>query len=313
MPAGSGFGFGPFQLDPRSKRLLRENAEVRLTARQFDLLHALVQHPGELLAKDRLIQAAWPDVAVTDNSLAQAISALRATLDPDHPDGYIHTQPRRGYRFVAPVARIGTRQSDSVFDDLLAPHRGLLEGRAALETLQSDEIARARTTFEQLVAGDSSEAAFHVGLANACVLQFEATRAYTVPEVEALRAAEAHAREACRLNADHGEAWATLGFVLERTGHRVDALAALRRATIRWPRQNASSTPVWPKCAARPVRITGFPQWRCTGSRACSASRAATKTRRSWRWSASCRWSRAIIFMRVNAARIRGTRSGPVI
>ena len=35
MPAGSGFGFGPFQLDLPSKRLLCANAEVRLTSRQF--------------------------------------------------------------------------------------------------------------------------------------------------------------------------------------------------------------------------------------------------------------------------------------
>jgi DNA-binding winged helix-turn-helix (wHTH) protein len=42
MPAGSACGFGPFQLDRRSKRLLREDAEVRLTSWQFDLLHALV-------------------------------------------------------------------------------------------------------------------------------------------------------------------------------------------------------------------------------------------------------------------------------
>ena len=199
--------------------------------RQLDLLHTFVRHAGALLAKDQLIQAAWPDVAFTDNSLAQAISALREALDPEHPDSYIETQARRGYRFVAAVTRNAARETDAALEDLLAPHRSLIEGRAALETLKLDEIARGRAVFERLAARDPDEATYHVGLANACVLQFEATRADLAPDVEALCLAETHAREACRLNSEYGEAWATLGFVLERTGHRLDSLAALHRAT----------------------------------------------------------------------------------
>jgi tetratricopeptide (TPR) repeat protein len=44
-----------------------------------------------------------------------------------------------------------------------------------------------------------------------------------------------HAREACRLDPAYGEAWATLGFVLDRTGQRIDALAAASRATALEP------------------------------------------------------------------------------
>jgi tetratricopeptide (TPR) repeat protein len=61
-------------------------------------------------------------------------------------------------------------------------------------------------------------------------MQFEMTRAERAPDLAALALAAEHARESCRLDADYGEAWATLGFVLERTGERADALAALRRA-----------------------------------------------------------------------------------
>ena len=46
---------------------------------------------------------------------------------------------------------------------------------------------------------------------------------------------EAHTRHACGLDPNLAEAWATLGFVLERTGRREDALAALERAVTLEP------------------------------------------------------------------------------
>ncbi|MEP6918792.1 MAG: tetratricopeptide repeat protein, partial [Acidobacteriota bacterium] len=56
---------------------------------------------------------------------------------------------------------------------------------------------------------------------------FEATRTDAEPHVEALQVASVHAHHACRLDPDLAEAWATLGFILERTGERDDALSAL--------------------------------------------------------------------------------------
>ena len=78
---------------------------------------------------------------------------------------------------------------------------------------------------------DPTDVGFHLGLANACVLQYESTRAGPSPGVEALGLAVTHAREACELNPANAEGWATFGFVLERIGEREKALAALRRAT----------------------------------------------------------------------------------
>ena len=49
-------------------------------------------------------------------------------------------------------------------------------------------------------------------------MQFEMTRADPAPDAAALAMAVHHAREACRLDPQSGEAWATLGFVLDRTG-----------------------------------------------------------------------------------------------
>jgi tetratricopeptide (TPR) repeat protein len=183
------------------------------------------------VSKDQLIDAAWEGLAVTDNSLEQAISGLRRALG-DGPAGipYIHTVPRQGYRFTGVVSRSASRASDDSLDALLAPHRAWIDGRAALETLEADQIRRARGVFEGVLRSAPDQAPVHVGLANACIMQFEMTRADESPDTAALAMAAQHAREACRLHPDYGEAWATLGFVLERTGHHPDALAASRRA-----------------------------------------------------------------------------------
>ena len=127
------------------------------------------------------------------------------------------------------------RESDQALDALLAPHRAWIEGRAALETFERDQIVPAREAFETVLRGAPDEASAHVGMANACMMQFEMTRADESRDVAALAKAAHHAREACRLDAGYAEAWATLGFVLERSGSRVDALAASRRAVTLEP------------------------------------------------------------------------------
>lgn len=220
------FAFGPFRLDPQRKHLFRDGEPVAIPARHVDLLSALVSQAGRILTKDQLVDAAWGDVSVTDNSIEKAIGSLRRLIGPE----VIETQPRRGYRFVGEVRRVGLRETDAAIEALLAPHRAWIEGRAALETLEGPQIQHAREVFEHVLAVAPDQAAAHVGLANACAFQFEMTRTDAAPDREALVRADAHAREACRLDPGYGEAWATLGFILERTGQPVDARAALRRA-----------------------------------------------------------------------------------
>jgi DNA-binding winged helix-turn-helix (wHTH) protein len=231
MPAAGGFGFGPFRLDVRAKQLRRGEEPIALPPRYYDLLLEFVTHAGEVLTKDRLLDVGWPGVTVTENSLVKAITQLRAALDARVPEEYIRTESRRGYRFAAPVTRVDGPEIDVDVRALLAPHAALVDGRVALETLGRDRITHARAEFERLVRHDSRDPGAHIGLAHACAMQFEATRAEREPDVEAIRTAETHAREAVRLNPNSGEAWATLGFVLGRTDHRGDALAALRCAT----------------------------------------------------------------------------------
>jgi DNA-binding winged helix-turn-helix (wHTH) protein len=227
----SAYAFDDFTVDGVARRVTRGGDVVAIPDRHFGVLLHLLSHAGAIVSKDGLIESAWSGLAVTDNSLEQAISGLRRVLG-DGPGGtpYIQTVPRQGYRFTGVVTRTTARASDDSLDALLAPHRAWIEGRAALETLEGDQIVRARSVFEGVLRSAPDQASAHVGLANACILQFEMTRADESPDAAALAMAAHHAREACRLAQDYGEAWATLGFVLDRTGRHTDALAASRRA-----------------------------------------------------------------------------------
>ncbi len=230
-PGGAVYTFGDFELDGRTRQLRRNGERVTLSDRYVAVLLHLAAHAGTVVSKDDLVQAGWGDTAVGDNSLEQAISALRRALGttPDHKP-YVETVPRQGYRLAAPVTRAAAAATDEDLDALLAPHRALLDGRAALESLTRDEILRAREVFAQVVQRIPDGASAHVGLANACVLQFEMTRADERPDLDALRLAAEHAYEACRLDTSSAEAWSTLSFIIERVGQHTDALATARRA-----------------------------------------------------------------------------------
>jgi eukaryotic-like serine/threonine-protein kinase len=100
-------GFGPFTFDRHSQLLRRDGVEAPLPPRVLGVLDLLISRPGDIVARQTLIDAVWKDAFVTDTSLAEAVSFLRQTLadDPQTPT-YIQTVHRRGYRFVAPVADV---------------------------------------------------------------------------------------------------------------------------------------------------------------------------------------------------------------
>jgi DNA-binding winged helix-turn-helix (wHTH) protein len=230
-PGGAVYTFGRFELDGRTRQLRRGGERVALSDRYLSVLLHLAAHAGSVVSKDDLVKAGWGDTAVGDNSLEQAISALRRALGTSADDReYVETVPRQGYRLTAPVTRAIPQATAADIDALLAPHRALLDGRAALETLERDQIRRARDVFAHVVTLTPDAASAHVGLANACVLQFEMTRADDTPDVEALKLATHHAYEACRLDTEHAESWSILSFVLDRGGAHTDALAAARRS-----------------------------------------------------------------------------------
>src|SRR6266542_803385 len=104
MPASPQWRFDRFQLDPDHACLWCEAQAIALPPKAFAVLHYLVTHPDRLVSKDELLDAVWPDTAVSEAVVRVAIGALRKVLgDTAQPPRFIATVPRRGYRFLAPL------------------------------------------------------------------------------------------------------------------------------------------------------------------------------------------------------------------
>jgi TolB-like protein len=105
-PEGA-YEFDEFRLEPARRRLLHRNEIAPLTAKAFDTLLELIRHRGNLVSKDALMRAVWPDTVVEENNLNQHIGALRRVLQDRYGENrYIVTVPGRGYRFVGEVAEV---------------------------------------------------------------------------------------------------------------------------------------------------------------------------------------------------------------
>jgi DNA-binding winged helix-turn-helix (wHTH) protein len=97
--------FADFRLDPDNACLWRGTQPIALTPKAFDVLHYLIIHPDRLVTKDTLLDAVWPETAISDAVVRIAIGELRRALgDTVQAPRFIATVHRRGYRFVAPVA-----------------------------------------------------------------------------------------------------------------------------------------------------------------------------------------------------------------
>jgi DNA-binding winged helix-turn-helix (wHTH) protein len=67
----------------------------------------LIERAGEVVSKDEIIAAVWPQIVVEDSNLTVQISALRRVVDDARPEGScIQTVPGRGYRFLSAVTRV---------------------------------------------------------------------------------------------------------------------------------------------------------------------------------------------------------------
>jgi DNA-binding winged helix-turn-helix (wHTH) protein/Tfp pilus assembly protein PilF/TolB-like protein len=122
--------FAGFDVDLGRGELRVGGAPVSLRPKTFALLAYLACHPGRLLTKDELIEAVWPDVTVTDDSLVQCVSEVRAALRDDG-QGLIKTVPRRGYLFEA--TPVDTARADDAAETIentaplrLSPRWGIL-------------------------------------------------------------------------------------------------------------------------------------------------------------------------------------------
>jgi DNA-binding winged helix-turn-helix (wHTH) protein/tetratricopeptide (TPR) repeat protein len=98
---------GAFVLDgPRGVLLDAAGAVVPLRPKAWAMLNYLVAHAGQVVEREALLDAVWPDVTVTDDSVTQCVAELRRALG-EHGPKWLRTVPRRGYVFDVAVEEEG--------------------------------------------------------------------------------------------------------------------------------------------------------------------------------------------------------------
>jgi len=113
-PTATILRIGTWCVNPVSGQISRNGETARLEARAMRLLMCLAERPGEVVSIDDLLNQVWPGIAVTPDSVYQAVASLRRLLgdDPKQP-AYIATVPRLGYRMVATVTEETRTASDA--------------------------------------------------------------------------------------------------------------------------------------------------------------------------------------------------------
>jgi DNA-binding winged helix-turn-helix (wHTH) protein len=97
--------FGPFTVDTETRQLIRENADLHLSTKAFDLLCGLLEHRPKVLDKAALHARLWPDTFVVDGNLNVLVAEIRRVLDDDARDPRsIRTVHGVGYAFCGAVA-----------------------------------------------------------------------------------------------------------------------------------------------------------------------------------------------------------------
>ena len=146
--------FGSFELETASGELFRNGRRIRLSGQPADLLVILVRRSGQLVTREELRLALWPEDTFVDfdHGLNNCIRRIRDALgDPSDSPRFIETLPKKGYRFIAETRTISPQQNGSVSPVLqnavLAPE--IINAAAPLkrdpsQVSVSDKLADAR-------------------------------------------------------------------------------------------------------------------------------------------------------------------------
>jgi adenylate cyclase len=118
--ASAAYSFDRFVLHLGRGALLVDGIERALRPKSFALLRYFVENPGRLIDRDQIMQAVWPGIFVTDDSIAQCISDIRRALD-DSEQRLLRTLPRRGYLLTAEVVREGEQPADGEWTTVAEP------------------------------------------------------------------------------------------------------------------------------------------------------------------------------------------------
>lgn len=102
--SGNSLSFGPFELLPDQKKLLRDGEAVSIGSRAFEILALLVDQAGRLVGNREIMARVWPNTIVEEANLRVNMTALRRALGENRgEENYIKNTPGRGYTFVTPL------------------------------------------------------------------------------------------------------------------------------------------------------------------------------------------------------------------
>lgn len=108
------YEFGKFRLDPVGKVVYRGEEPLPLTRKAVETLLVLVENAPEVVPKDEIMSAVWPDRVVEEANLTQNISVIRKVLAAESgAPGHIETFAGRGYRLEGPVVHHHDRQGEA--------------------------------------------------------------------------------------------------------------------------------------------------------------------------------------------------------
>jgi len=149
------YAFGPFRVDPEKQLLLRGDDPVPITPKAFQILLALIRHGQEVVTKDDLMKAVWPETFVEEGNLSRTVFMLRKALGDSAQDRFILTIPGRGYRFAEQIRVMRVDPAEPRIDIAVATH----------SQTQVDVLVRRRTGWTTAAAVIAAVVVAAVGIA----------------------------------------------------------------------------------------------------------------------------------------------------
>ena len=150
--------FDPFCLDLANECLWRGSQAIKLRPKAFAVLNHLLGRPGQLVTKEELLNAVWPETFVGDAVLKVTIRQLREALDDDPKSPrFIETAHRRGYRFIGQIAE---SEQMPAADQEIASNKAVSASplRAADSPLgvvgRDEALSRMRSWLEKMLGGE---------------------------------------------------------------------------------------------------------------------------------------------------------------
>lgn len=203
--------FGDFEVDLDRGGLARRGEQIPLRPKTFAVLRYLIERAGTLVSRNELLDAVWPGVVVTGDSVAQCLKEIRRALGDDGRT-MIRTVPRRGLIFDVPV-RVGDAGRPPTPESMprnSPPAWRLVVALAALAAVLWWSVDAWRPTVDPRMASAEGTAVNHRPHPEAYRLVLQGQALYRQRAEGDMQAARDLFRRATAIDPDYALAWARL-------------------------------------------------------------------------------------------------------